>query len=189
MFKKILSLIIITLMLLSIIGFASAGQLSMYYPATNNWMDNPNKYKYDPEPVQAVIVSTKTYGNCNDRGSMKFGDPIPSDLIIYYGNFICSHPYNDGSYIHIGDKKTFLPGTSLHYQLCNNKTILYLLLVDGTLSAFQYSLLRLNNYDGVSDVNVMYWDRGAHRCPHIEVFYKGKFYDGKNGDDITINDP
>jgi hypothetical protein len=196
MFKKLFSLIIIALMLLSVIGFASAGMLYMHYPDKNNNITNPNKYRYDHEPVEAAIAATKedwrekfywydVYSKVNEYGIRAYNLPR-SDIEIYHGVWDCL-------LVNYGDKNTFLPGTDYCYNLSvmkgSDKDKLTVALEDGTWPSHQYAWLKIWNYQPKYDVYVTYWDRGATRNPHIEVTYKGKFYDGKNGDDITINDP
>jgi hypothetical protein len=62
---------------------------------------------------------------------------------------------------------------------------LYVFVFDGTSTSLQWTYLQIIKYDG-SDIKFQYHDRGAVRNTHIEVTYQGKFYDGKEGNDIII---
>jgi hypothetical protein len=179
MFKKILSLIIIALMLLSVIGFSSAGQVRISYPKTE---PNGNVYRYTTDevydaavyyPNDSLIETWADYEKAYINGlginaHVLIGRYNPANSYLYYNN----------------DKVS--PGDidRVNTDVAVGQTLLFWFWGDHTWTGSAF--LEIRNYDG-SDFYIYVWDRGYARDPHINVIYKGVQYDGKDGDDLKIN--
>ncbi|MDR3222696.1 MAG: hypothetical protein LBT66_03005 [Methanobrevibacter sp.] len=177
MFKKLFSLSIIVLMLLSVIGFASAATLTTYYPTSGGdrytgddikisiLASNENDRLYSFKSKPTMFVGTTTYNTDDER------NPVWAVLL----GLVRTDNWQKGQVNQVNIPSEY-----------TNKSI-YVILSDGSSTFFNYhTYFRLNNWDG-SNFNVTYWDRGYARHPHVGAVYKSYYYYAMNGEDLFIN--
>jgi hypothetical protein len=179
MFKKICSLIIIALMVLSVIGVCSAGTVTLRYPASKPIV---NDYRYSGDAVYTLLfvhnsTELRKDGPCGwwDRT----GHLNISKYILFEG-------YQLSNNFRVNKDYKRLPGYSTTYTIPNSyigETI-YAQFWDGTWGSSRYTFLKISNYKD-SNIRINFWDRGVDRDPHVDVYINTKLVaNGENGADI-----
>jgi hypothetical protein len=172
---KILSLVLIALLAISSVSSVNAGTVYTHYP-----LDGFYRYSGDNVGI-AISFSSEQYSDGTDFNELAY--PIIGRLIApgdYRTKYYLVHDY--------GNK--WQQG---HYNAVNipSECIgrnLYINVWDGSSMSLHHSHVRIWNYQN-DTVNLAYYDRGGewdYRDPHVEIWYKGSFYDGGEGEDINI---
>jgi hypothetical protein len=174
MFKKVCSLIIILLIVLSVIGFASAATLTTYYPTRG-------EDRYSGDDIEISILASDE----NDRTyTFKYKPMMIVGGTEYYTNDKLWHvrPYavRTDNWQQGQVNKVNIPAEYIHKSI-------YVIIQDGSFTlSYIETVLRLNNWDG-SNFNVTYWDRGFGKRPHVGAVYKSYYYYAINGENLYIN--
>jgi hypothetical protein len=191
MFKKICSLIIIALMLLSVIGVCSAGTVTMQYPTLDDISSNTDFYRYSGDKVYtSLFVSNNTNGKKNSNYGWKF--PINTQGTLFDGRYLYYPNYNPPTYdIHNYYEIKRLPGYSAVYTIPDSYIggTIYGQIWDGSYISGESTWLKISNYKD-SNIIIHFWDRGCVNDPHIDVRVNGVItgaQNGGNGDDVEFS--
>jgi hypothetical protein len=169
---KILSLVLIALLAVSSVSNVNAGTVYTHYP-----YDGVYRYSGDNVGI-AISYSNEQYSDGTNFHEL----PHPiigtiANVAFKVSNYCIAHEF--------GNK-----WQSGHYNTVNipSEAIgknLYINVWDSTLISSHHSHVRIWNYQN-DTVNLAYYDRGDYRDPHVQIQYKGHFYDGGEGEDINI---
>jgi hypothetical protein len=183
MFKKILSLSIIALMLLSVIGVANAGTITLQYPADVSSMSD--NYRYSGDAVHTLLFvhnSTNIVKSGRNGWFDRNGYLNISEWKLFEG-------IKWGNGFYVNDEYKTLPGYSAVYTIPDSyigETI-YGQFYDSTYGSLRYTWLKISNYKN-SNIRVSIWDRGWSRDPHVDVHVNNELVaNGKNGDNVEFS--
>jgi hypothetical protein len=171
---KILSLVLIALLA---VNSVNAGVVYTHYPFEGTYRYTSGEVGisifYSNAQYSDGIVFTPAYGHIV-VGTIEYtgnsGENYPTGCIIHHDY---ANQWQVGHY-----NAVYIPPEAIGQTL-------YINVHDGSFLARQHSHVRIWNYKG-NDVSLIYYDRGLYRDPHVEICYKGRFYDGGEGGDINI---
>jgi hypothetical protein len=180
MFKKICSLILILLMVLSVVGVCSAGTITMQYPTLDDISSNTDFYRYSGDSVMAGLFV------CNDNNGKKttgmgwWWKNEPNQLTEFDTGIRVTYG-DDGEFYFVNNTDKRLPGYKVVYTIPDSNIggTIYGEIYDCSYSN-AHTWLKISNYKD-SNIIIHFWDRGWARDPHIDVRVNGVITDEQNG--------